>query len=197
MLQKYQQAKIPFANLYLHYSKHHIGTLEPEGLYRYLVNSEPISRSSCTENAAWAASAYDARSAVMSHDFHEVLRSRGKNRPEREKAWDMRGPSGGRGGSCTANNGFFGTVMRSLGMDVRITGARVSKSYGGGPEGEFDGWNHLVNLVGFEGRRWLVDVGFGGNGAFLLLGSVFRCPSLLMRARGGKRRYGRQEGTSC
>ncbi len=30
-LQKYQQMKIPFANLYLHYSKCHVGTLNPFG----------------------------------------------------------------------------------------------------------------------------------------------------------------------
>lgn len=83
---------------------------------------------------------------------------------ERERKWEGRGPSGGRGGSCTLNNGFFGTIMRSLGMSVKQTGARVALSVGGGPKDRFAGWNHLVNLVQFEGHRYLVDVGFGGNG---------------------------------
>lgn len=89
---------------------------------------------------------------------------------ERESIWHNRPASGGRGGTCTINNGFFGTVMRSLGMEVMCTGARVSMGYGGNKEGEgrFAGWNHAVNLVGCEGRWWLVDVGFGGDGSFPL-----------------------------
>ena len=83
---------------------------------------------------------------------------------EREANWIERGPSGGRGGSCSLNNSFFGTVMRSLGMRVKSTGARVSKAVNGGPKGKFDGWNHVVNLVWFEGVWHLVDVGFGING---------------------------------
>lgn len=62
------------------------------------------------------------------------------------------------------NNGFFGTVMRTLGMSVKSTGARVALSVSGGRKGRFAGWNHLVNLVSFEGKKYLVDVGFGGNG---------------------------------
>ncbi|KUJ21769.1 cysteine proteinase [Mollisia scopiformis] len=54
--------------------------------------------------------------------------------------------------------------MRSLGMRGKRTGARVALSVSGGPKGVYAGWNHLVNLVMFEGRRYLVDVGFGGNG---------------------------------
>lgn len=84
----------------------------------------------------------------------------------REWKWEGRKASGGRGGTCTLNNGFFGTVMRSLGMRVVSTGARVSMGYGGDErmEGRFAGWNHMVNLVEMEGRWWLVDVGFGGDG---------------------------------
>lgn len=62
------------------------------------------------------------------------------------------------------NNNFFGTIMRSLGMGVKTAGARVALSVSGGPRGRFAGWNHLVNLVSFEGKKYLVDVGFGGNG---------------------------------
>jgi hypothetical protein len=39
MLQKYQQSRIPFANLHLHYSRHHVGTLDQGLVYEYLLNS--------------------------------------------------------------------------------------------------------------------------------------------------------------
>jgi arylamine N-acetyltransferase len=45
-----------------------------------------------------------------------------------------------------------------------MAAARVAKANHGGPKGAFDGWNHLINLVEFEGRRYLVDFGFGANG---------------------------------
>jgi arylamine N-acetyltransferase len=45
-----------------------------------------------------------------------------------------------------------------------MAAARVAKVNHGGSKGVFDGWNHLTNLVEFEGRRYLVDVGFGANG---------------------------------
>jgi hypothetical protein len=149
VLQKYQLAKIPFANLYLHYSRHHVGTLDPGAIYEYLVESGGIAREG--EGGA------------------EVIDGLGRERmgrPEREGRWEGRAPSGGRGGTCTVNNGFFGTVMRSLGMRVKRTAGRVAKGNRGGRKGEFDGWNHLINLVEFEGRRYLVDVGFPVNGRF-------------------------------
>jgi arylamine N-acetyltransferase len=65
---------------------------------------------------------------------------------------------------CTMNNGFFGAAMRSLGFRVKMAAARVAKANRVGPKGVFDGWNHLINLVEIEGRRYLVDVGFGANG---------------------------------
>ena len=61
------------------------------------------------------------------------------------------------------NNGFFGTAMRSLGFGVKMAAARAAKANRGEPKGVFDGWNHLINLVEFEGRRYLVDVEFGAN----------------------------------
>ena len=62
------------------------------------------------------------------------------------------------------NNGFFGTVMRSLGYNVLSGGARVAKAANGGPKDVFGGWDHMINIVTVEGRKYLVDVGFGGNG---------------------------------
>ncbi|TAQ88027.1 hypothetical protein B7494_g3649 [Chlorociboria aeruginascens] len=43
-LHGYQQAKIPFANLYLHYSAHHVGTLDAGRLYEYIIQSSGIAR---------------------------------------------------------------------------------------------------------------------------------------------------------
>jgi len=40
----------------------------------------------------------------------------------------QRGLKYGRGGRCMENNGFFGTVLRSLGFDVRNAGGRVSRA---------------------------------------------------------------------
>ncbi|KAE8451550.1 hypothetical protein EG329_003623 [Mollisiaceae sp. DMI_Dod_QoI] len=152
-LQKYQQAKIPFANLYLHYSTHHLGTLDPGKLYEYIVNSSGIVHEG------------EIDPEILSRESKHVSRElRWGNASEREKRWEHRGPDGGRGGSCTLNNGFFGTVIRSLNLSVKTTGARVALSVSGGEKGRYAGWNHLVNLVLFEGRRYLVDVGFGGNG---------------------------------
>lgn len=70
----------------------------------------------------------------------------GRERSEREGFWDGRGPSCGRGGTCTMNNGFFGTAMRSLGFGVKMAAARAAKANRGEPKGVFDGWNHLINL---------------------------------------------------
>ena len=59
------------------------------------------------------------------------------------------------------NNCFFGTVLRSLGYTVYSAGARVHE--GGG---NYTPWSHMVNIVTLtNGKRFLVDVGFGSNGA--------------------------------
>lgn len=76
----------------------------------------------------------------------------------------------GRGGRCMENNTFFGTVLRSLGYDVRNCGGRVSRMMN--PDREireklgdtYDGWNHMLNLVRVESRWWVVDVGMGAMG---------------------------------
>ena len=68
--------------------------------------------------------------------MREEMRER---KSERGRVRDTEGPSGGRGGSCNLNNGFFGTVMRSSG------------AINNGEKGRFDGWGHLINSVEFEG----------------------------------------------
>ncbi|PBP27843.1 arylamine N-acetyltransferase 1, partial [Diplocarpon rosae] len=162
-LQMYQQSKIPFANLYLHYSRHHVGTLNPGELYEYLVSSRGIAVDgggvACESVLAAQAGpvqkqASPAAAFSLSPTVAGLL--------ERERKWEGRGPSGGRGGTCSANNTFFGTVMRSFGMRVMASGARVAATVirGEREKGRFNGWTHMINLVTFEGKRWLVDVGF-------------------------------------
>lgn len=76
----------------------------------------------------------------------------------------------GRGGRCMENNGFFGTVLRSLGFELRNCAGRVSRMMS--PDAEtrekqgqtYDGWNHMLNLVRFDGQWHVVDVGMGAMG---------------------------------
>lgn len=63
-----------------------------------------------------------------------------------------------RGGYCMEVNGFFATVLRTLGYTLFSVGGRVN---GGGVWG---GWNHMLNIVTIDGNRYAVDVGFGSNG---------------------------------
>ena len=81
-----------------------------------------------------------------------------------------RGLKYGRGGRCMENNGFFGTVLRSLGYTVRNCAGRVSRSMSPIQEvreqqGQtYDGWNHMLNLVKMDGEWYVVDVGMGAMG---------------------------------
>jgi arylamine N-acetyltransferase len=83
-----------------------------------------------------------------------------------------RGLKYGRGGRCMEQNGFFGTVLRSLGFDVRNCAGRVSRMMSPNAETRekqgqtYDGWNHMLNLVRFDKDEWwVVDVGMGVFGA--------------------------------
>ncbi|KAK5999438.1 hypothetical protein QM012_005439 [Aureobasidium pullulans] len=75
-----------------------------------------------------------------------------------------------RGGRCMENNTFFGTVLRSLGYQVRNCGGRVSRAMSPFPEvpknqaHTYDGLNHMLNLVRFEDEWYVVDVGMGAMG---------------------------------
>jgi arylamine N-acetyltransferase len=76
------------------------------------------------------------------------------------------------GGYCMENNAFWTTVLRSLGYDAWVVGARVALAEAGvkGLRGDgFGGWNHevvFVRLQDEEGEEvWLSDVGFGGRGS--------------------------------
>lgn len=63
-----------------------------------------------------------------------------------------------RGGYCTETNALFRTLLRSLGFVIYSGGARVFNN------GTFTGWSHMVNFVTIDHTKYLVDVGFGGNG---------------------------------
>lgn len=75
----------------------------------------------------------------------------------------------GRGGYCMENNMLFATFLRSLGFNIYMTGGKVSDASqptsGARHEGVgFTGYGHQVTIVTIEGRRYLVDVGFGNGG---------------------------------
>ncbi|XP_076820659.1 arylamine N-acetyltransferase, pineal gland isozyme NAT-10-like [Clavelina lepadiformis] len=65
-----------------------------------------------------------------------------------------------RGGFCYENNGLFCWLLKELGYDVAILQAQVntsSKSFG-------PMFDHMTLLVTCDnGKKWLTDVGFGGN----------------------------------
>ena len=132
-IMKHHLAAIPFENLELHYSPTKTVSLEPQHLLQKMV-------------------------------------SRGD----------------GRGGRCMEVNCLFGTVLRSLGFDVYSAGARVNEA--AQPVAATKGWkgprhngwylssiqcgsfadrpdtrNHMINIVNIAGKRYLVDVGFGGS----------------------------------
>ncbi|EKD20355.1 arylamine N-acetyltransferase 1 [Drepanopeziza brunnea f. sp. 'multigermtubi' MB_m1] len=155
----------PYQNILLQNAtrehRHHVGTLKPAELFEYLVLSQGIASEGGSGGSSILAAGKDVLAGVSKVSESE---GRGDLEVERVRRWEDRGASGGRGGTCTLNNTFFGTVMRSFGMRVLCSGARVAATVLGGERYRFCGWNHLINLVEFEGKRWLVDVGFGGDG---------------------------------
>jgi arylamine N-acetyltransferase len=76
-----------------------------------------------------------------------------------------------RGGRCMENNTFSGTVLRSLGFEVRNCGSRVSRAISPFPEVRsnqamtYDGWNHMLNLVRLDKEWYVADVGMGTMGS--------------------------------
>lgn len=67
---------------------------------------------------------------------------------------------GGRGGYCMEVNSLFHTLLLSLGFNVYMAGARVYN-----PERKvYGGFSHCVNIVIVGCERFMIDVGFGGNG---------------------------------
>lgn len=69
-----------------------------------------------------------------------------------------------RGGYCFEQNRLFAEVLRQIGFGPRFREARVRRG-----TVQLLPRTHLVLEVALEGKAWLVDVGFGGDG---LLGPV-------------------------
>ncbi|KAJ5779326.1 hypothetical protein N7457_007046 [Penicillium paradoxum] len=69
-------------------------------------------------------------------------------------------------GYCMENTGIFFIVLRSLGYLVYATGGRVSHAAAGGEDiGLFTAFGHMILIVIIGGEKYMVDVGFGNNGA--------------------------------
>ncbi|KAK1995155.1 N-acetyltransferase [Colletotrichum falcatum] len=67
----------------------------------------------------------------------------------------------GKGGYCMELNTLFGAVLKGLGFDLISVGGKVKE------EDRFGGWAHMLNLVTVDGERYMVDVGFGKDGAMV------------------------------
>lgn len=65
-----------------------------------------------------------------------------------------------RGGFCCENNGLFSWLLVKLGFQVTVLSGQVKNALGQyGPP-----FDHFINMVSLDGRRWLCDVGFGSAG---------------------------------
>ncbi|RMZ77289.1 hypothetical protein DV737_g4460, partial [Chaetothyriales sp. CBS 132003] len=72
------------------------------------------------------------------------------------------------GGYCMENNTFMFTVLRSLGYDCYITGARISDGLDGPRDvvaQGFRGWSHQITIVTLGPQKYAVDVGLGAQTA--------------------------------
>ncbi|EEQ84892.1 hypothetical protein RJZ56_001282 [Blastomyces dermatitidis] len=71
----------------------------------------------------------------------------------------------GLGGYCLENTGLLAIVIRSLGYQFYTTAGRVSKGYDSpSAASQFHGWGHMILVVAIDGKKYMVDVGFGPNG---------------------------------
>ncbi|KAF4300997.1 N-acetyltransferase [Botryosphaeria dothidea] len=70
----------------------------------------------------------------------------------------------GRGGYCMEHSIFFNSLLRALGFQVYLTGARARPRKNGVPHGDYMGWVHVVNIITLpDGTKWVSDTGFGGD----------------------------------
>ncbi|KAJ5116563.1 arylamine N-acetyltransferase 1 [Penicillium angulare] len=70
----------------------------------------------------------------------------------------------GRGGYCMENNIFLHHVLRFLGFQVYLTGARLFRD-STSPNPGWSGWEHAVNIITLADRtQYIMDVGYGGDG---------------------------------
>lgn len=72
----------------------------------------------------------------------------------------------GRGGYCMELSLLYKHVLLALGFEVYTSAVRIRRRKDGVPYGEFTGWVHLVIIVTLsDASQYMVDVGFGGDGA--------------------------------
>ncbi|KFH44949.1 N-hydroxyarylamine O-acetyltransferase-like protein [Hapsidospora chrysogenum ATCC 11550] len=77
----------------------------------------------------------------------------------------MEAPHYGRGGYCMELSIFFHHMLRGLGFHVYITGVRNRTRTDGVPQGEYQGWTHINNIIHLpSGAKYSADVAFGGDG---------------------------------
>lgn len=71
-----------------------------------------------------------------------------------------------RGGYCMENSIFYNHILRGLGFQVYTAGVKIRFRKETVPFGPYIGWVHIVNIVTLpDGTKWMIDVGFGGDGA--------------------------------
>ena len=104
-------------------------------------------------------------------------------------------------------NLLFSTILRSLGLEIYLSGARISNQMGDTRGKDPDGWGglgqHMVILVSLGDDKYLVDVGFGPTNALepvlLQEGTEVKCqPGMTGRVvkrelKGSTRRKGDKE----
>ncbi|WAO94951.1 Hypothetical protein NCS54_01255800 [Fusarium falciforme] len=72
----------------------------------------------------------------------------------------------GRGGFCMEIAILYNHILRAVGFDAYTAGVRTRGRLEGVPQGDYPGWNHIVNIVTFpDGSKYHSDVAFGGDGA--------------------------------
>ncbi|PYI26901.1 arylamine N-acetyltransferase 1 [Aspergillus indologenus CBS 114.80] len=86
----------------------------------------------------------------------------------------------GRGGYCMEHNLLFGHVLRFLGFQVYLTGARLHRDATTSMPG-WSGWEHAVNIVTLaDHTQYLVDVGYGGDGPILPVPLLVTTPEVTL-----------------
>ncbi|KAK0672461.1 PaNAT1 arylamine N-acetyltransferase encoded by the PaNAT1 protein [Cercophora samala] len=76
-------------------------------------------------------------------------------------------PRRGRGGYCMELSIFFSHILRALGFaSIHYSGVRNRNRTDGTPQGPYNGYVHLVNIVTLPGcpQQYVLDAGFGGDG---------------------------------
>ncbi|KAH6889877.1 hypothetical protein B0T10DRAFT_42122 [Thelonectria olida] len=72
----------------------------------------------------------------------------------------------GRGGFCMEIAILYNHILRAIGFDAYTAGVRTRGRLEGVPQGDYPGWNHIINIVTFpDGSKYHDDVAFGGDGA--------------------------------